>query len=185
MHGVTGRIGRRPMSQSCFTNVVFAIAGLLLLQACTPEFSSFGDRASGLHPSPFKPSPDLQYYPNDQLLAAAQNQFKEGNYGNAQHYYQRAVEVMPNDPEAWLGLAASYDRIRRFDLADRAYRQAAKYVGNRAEYYNNLGYSYLLRGNLIQAREYFLKAYELDPSNPTVLNNLELLRGSVLRPSRG
>ena len=24
-------------------------------------------------------------------------------------------------PQAWLGLAASYDRLKRYDLADRAY----------------------------------------------------------------
>jgi Flp pilus assembly protein TadD len=26
----------------------------------------------------------------------------------------------PEDAEAWIGLAASYDRVRRFDLADQA-----------------------------------------------------------------
>lgn len=173
------------MNKSRFSNIMPAIAALLPLAACTPEFSSFGDRVSGLEPSPLKSTSDPAYYPDAKLLAAAKNQYKEGNYGNAQRYYQRAVEVMPNDAEAWLGLAASYDRIRRFDLADRAYRQAAKYIGHRPEYYNNVGYSHLLRGNLLQARSYFLKAYELDPSNPTVLNNLKMLSGSVTRPTRG
>ena len=46
-------------------------------------------------------------------------------------------------------------------------------------YYNNVGYSHLLRGNLKEARSNFLKAYELAPNDPTVANNLELLRSST------
>ena len=36
----------------------------------------------------------------------------------------------------------------------------------------------MLRGNLREARRSFLRAYELDPGNPVVLNNLELLNSS-------
>ena len=52
-------------------------------------------------------------------------------------------------------------------------------IGGRPEYYNNVGYSYLLRGNLLQARSSFLKAYELDPANETTANNLQLLSNSA------
>jgi Flp pilus assembly protein TadD len=44
---------------------------------------------------------------------------------------------------------------------------------------NNRGYSYLLRGDLVRARQQFLKAYELDPPNKVVLSNLELLNSST------
>jgi Flp pilus assembly protein TadD len=162
---------------------VSAALSAAAIQGCTTMdgvFSTFGDTVSGLE-TPV----DVEYYPDDQVLAAAQNQFNEGNYGHAQHYFKQAVAAAPNDAEAWLGLAASYDRIRRFDEADKAYRQAAELVGGRPELYNNLGYSYLLRGNLTRAREYFLKAYELDPANETIANNLELLRDSVTYPRRG
>ena len=167
---------------------VLAIAAVLgaapILEGCTTmdgvAFSAFGDRVSGL-----QTPPDVEFYPDDEVLAAAKNQFEEGNFGHAQHYYKRAVAVAPNDAEAWLGLAASYDRIRRFDEADKAYRRLAEMIGGRPEFYNNLGYSYLLRGNLVKARQYFLKAYELDPQNERVANNLELLRNSVTYPERG
>lgn len=43
---------------------------------------------------------------------------------------------------------------------------------------NDRGYSYLLRGDLGKARAKFLKAYQLDPTNPTVINNLQLLNSS-------
>jgi Flp pilus assembly protein TadD len=37
----------------------------------------------------------------------------------------------------------------------------------------------MLRGDLVGARKKFLKAYERDPHNPTVVNNLKLLNESA------
>jgi len=142
--------------------------------------SSFGNSVAAVEiPATVEP------YPDDEVLRVAKTHFAEGNYGHAARYYERAVEVAPGDGEAWLGLAASYDRIRRFDLADRAYRNAARYAGHRPEYFNNVGFSYLLRGDVRKARSNFLKALELDPDNPTLLNNLELLRESVRKIGTG
>jgi Flp pilus assembly protein TadD len=172
------------MINSRWAPAAFLVAAVVGLQGCTNPgsfgYPAFGDTVSGLDNQVA-----VEYYADDQVLAQAKNLFTEGNYGRAQQFYQRAVELTPNDAEAWLGLAASYDRVRRFDLADRAYRQAAALIGNRPEFYNNLGYSFLLRGDLVKARDYFLKAYELDPANPTIANNLELLRDSVSSPQRG
>jgi Flp pilus assembly protein TadD len=155
----------------------------LLLSACNATsdglLSSWGN-----DPVSIELPPKVEAYPDDQVLSVAKAQFAAGNYGHAARYYERAVEVTPNNAEAWLGLAASYDRVRRFDLADRAYREAARYSGGQPEYYNNIGYSYLLRGDLVKARSNFLKAYELDPSSVTVNNNLELLRENASRAKR-
>ena len=122
---------------------------------------------------------DLSSAEIDQAVAEAKNQFRSENYGNSGALFYKAVQLAPNDGVAWLGLAASCDRIGRFDLADKAYRQAFRYIGATPEYYNNVGYSYLLRGKLQDARKNFLKAYELAPNDPTVKNNLELLASSV------
>src|SRR3712207_5429042 len=158
------------------------VCAIPLLGACNSTsgpLSTFGNGAAELAlPDSVKP------YPDGEVLAVAQLQFSEGNYGHAARYYERAVEVAPNDPEAWLGLAASYDRVRRFDLSDRAYREAARYIGNRAEYYNNVGYSYLLRGDMTKARSNFMRAHELAPSNLTINNNLELLRDGMRSSKR-
>ena len=61
--------------------------------------------------------------PNDDL-ELGKKQYRANNFGIAERYFRRAVETHPRDAEAWVGLAASYDRLRRFDLADRAYKQA-------------------------------------------------------------
>ena len=128
---------------------------------------------------------DPKYYPSDEPLKLGMEHFGRGDYGLAERYFRDAVEKAPRDVTAWVGLAASYDRLRRFDLADQAYSHAIKLRGLTVHILNNQGYSMMLRGNLKEARRKFLKAYELDPGNPTIANNLELLNTSyrfVQRP---
>lgn len=118
---------------------------------------------------------DPQFFPSDDYIRQAKVYFKNENYGLAAQSYQKAVEVTPKDVEAWLGLAASYDHLRRFDLADQAYERVMQLGADNAAILNNAGYSQLLRGDLKSARRFLLKAYELDPSNPIIQNNLKLL----------
>ncbi len=112
--------------------------------------------------------------PSDDL-ALGKKQYRAGNFGLAERYFRRATETHPRDAEAWVGLAAAYDRLRRFDLADRAYDQAAAIIGPTPELLNNRGYSYMLRGDYPHARSTLLAAAAKDPQNPYVKNNLELL----------
>jgi Flp pilus assembly protein TadD len=121
---------------------------------------------------------DVKYYPSDEPLRLGEEYFNRGIYGTAEEHFQKAVEKAPKDPSAWIGLAASYDRLGRFDLADRAYQQAGKLTGETMQILNNEGYSLMLRGKLAAAREKFTKAYRLEPENPTVLNNINLLNAS-------
>jgi Flp pilus assembly protein TadD len=121
---------------------------------------------------------DVQYYRSDEPLKLALEHFNRGSFGLAAKYFEDAVTKAPKDATAWIGLAASYDRIGRFDLADRAYKQAIRLVGESTALLNNQGYSYMLRGKLVEARRKFLRAYEREPNNPTVINNLELLNSS-------
>jgi Flp pilus assembly protein TadD len=105
--------------------------------------------------------------------------FNAGNFSLAERHFRRAVELHPRDLDSWVGLAASYDRLRRFELADRAYDQAIKIAGSTGEILNNRGYSYMLRGDYRRARETLLEAQAQDPGNPYIKNNLELLEASV------
>jgi tetratricopeptide (TPR) repeat protein len=112
--------------------------------------------------------------PSDDLNLG-KKQYRAGNFGLAERYFRRAVELHPRDAEAWVGLAAAYDRLRRFDLADRAYAQVTAIIGPTAEVLNNRGYSYMLRGDYPHARTTLLAAAAKDPKNPYIKNNLELL----------
>jgi Flp pilus assembly protein TadD len=116
--------------------------------------------------------------PNDELAQGKKN-YRANNFGLAEQHFRRAVELHPRDAEAWLGLAASYDRLRRFDLADRAYGQAASIVGETVEILNNQGFSYMLRGDFKHARAKLLLADSKDPGNKYVANNMHLLEESM------
>jgi Flp pilus assembly protein TadD len=120
----------------------------------------------------------VKYFPSDEPLRMALEMFNRGNYGLAERYFRDAVERNPRDVTAWVGLAASYDRLARFDLADRAYRFAIKLGGQTTQVLNNQGYSYMLRGNYARARQLLLRAQAREPNNPVIANNLALLDGS-------
>jgi tetratricopeptide (TPR) repeat protein len=133
----------------------------------------------GVSPRPEKQSArTLGGDPNDDLNLG-KKYFRAGSFGVAEQHFRKAVEAAPRDAEAWTGLAAAYDRLKRFDLADRAYNQAMAIVGATPEILNNHGYSYMLRADYARAREKFLAAQAKDPTNPYIRNNLELLEESA------
>jgi Flp pilus assembly protein TadD len=121
---------------------------------------------------------DIKYYRSDEPLRMGIEHFNRGHYGIAERYFRDAVEKAPKDVTAWVALAASYDRVARFDLADRAYRMAIRLAGETTEILNNQGYSYMMRGDLVAARRKFEKALMREPGNPTIVNNLQLLNAS-------
>lgn len=183
------------MGASSLRVVVSAAACLLWLAGCEttsqtneplqvtsaplPEVEATGT----LPPDPSGPPPPatpelLGKDPNDDL-SVGKKYFHQGSYGMAERHFRKAVELHPRDAESWLGLAASYDRLRRFDLADRAYRQAIKIAGPKPEILNNQGFSYMLRGDYRRARTTLLAALAKDPESPYIQNNLQLLEKSA------
>jgi Flp pilus assembly protein TadD len=114
-------------------------------------------------------------------LSLGKRHYRERNYGLAEQHFRRSVERLPRDGEGWLGLAASYDRLKRYDLADRAYKEALDIYGPRPEVLNNIGYSFLLRGDLRRARAKFAEAQRQDPENPTIANNIALVDEAARR----
>lgn len=130
-------------------------------------------------------SPEAKYVPSDDPMREGYQQFQQGDFGLAQQYFQDAVEKAPRDAHAWLGLAASYDKLARFDMADRAYQSAVKLKGRTAQVLNNEGYSHLLRGDIKKARALFKEALRAEPRNETVIDNLALLdSGARYLPSQ-
>lgn len=162
---------------------IIALLTLVAVAGCDETgfspFSAFSDGSAAL-----EDNANREYYPDDANLVAAKAQFREGNYGKSYTLFKKSLDVTPEDPAAWLGFAASADMLRRFDKADFAYKKLQPVIGNRIEYHNNRGYSLLLRGDLRGARKHFIRAYEIDPSNETAANNLEMLRNSVNYPKR-
>ncbi len=115
--------------------------------------------------------------PNDDLTHG-KRYFRANDFGLAEKSFRAAAEKHPRDAEAWVGLAASYDRLRRFDLADRAYAEAIRLIGPTPQILNDQGFSYMLRGDYARAQRTLHQAQVKDPSNPYIKANLELLEES-------
>ena len=115
---------------------------------------------------------------NATYVERGQWHYRDGAFGLAEKNFRAAVEKKPSDAEAWVGLAASYDQLRRFDHAERAYKSVIKLVGHTPTVLNNLGYHYYLRGNRRSAVQTLERAQEAAPDNPFIANNLRTIRGS-------
>lgn len=114
-------------------------------------------------------------YTAEGALSEARGHFRNNDFGHSAALYKRAVELAPKNAEAYVGLGASYDRLRRFDLSDRVYASLFALSGATAQYYNNVGYSYMLRGKLAEAMSNFRKAQQLAPDNVVIANNMQLV----------
>ena len=109
-------------------------------------------------------------------LNAGKAQFRDANYGLAEKHFRKAVELRADNAEAWLGLAASYDQLGRFDFSDRAYEQLVKLAGRKPQVVNNMGYSQLLRGNKKKAKALLVEARKGLADTTVVDANLALLK---------
>ena len=138
--------------------------------------SSFGNAALSPGEVADVASPDAA-----SALKSGNAAFRNGLYGQSAGYFKHAVEMDPKNPRAYVGLGASYDRLGRFDLADKIYAALLSLTGETAQYYNNVGYSQMLRGNLSAALANFRKAKALDPDNPIISNNIKLLSNAAAR----
>jgi Flp pilus assembly protein TadD len=124
---------------------------------------------------------DIGDYTADRAMSEARAHFRNNDYGYSATLYKRVVDLDPKDAEGYVGLGASYDRLGRFDLSDRVYQTLFALSGGTAQYYNNVGYSYMLRGNLTLALTNFRKAKALAPDSVVVANNLQILANTVAR----
>ncbi|NKB50583.1 MAG: tetratricopeptide repeat protein [Alphaproteobacteria bacterium] len=107
-------------------------------------------------------------------LAQGREHFAQANYGIAVDSFNAAVNLDPRSIRALNGLAASYDNLGRFDLAQRYYSTALALDPKSAVTLNNAGYSQLLQGNVEEAQKMFEVAAKIDPENARITANIEL-----------
>ena len=164
-----GRIGKIGLGLVLLGAVALPLAGC----------SSMGQSAFGDNKLDVADVKDIGDYTSDRALSEARAHFKNNDFGYSAALYKRVVELSPKDPQGYIGLSASYDRLGRFDLSDRVYASLYQISGGSAQYYNNLGYSYMLRGNLTVALTNFRKAKALAPDSAVVANNLQILANAA------
>ena len=149
------------------------------LSACSSAGGLIGNSSFGNNKMQVAEIDGIGDYTAERALREARGHFRNNDFGHSAALYKRAVELNPKNAEAYVGLSASYDRLGRFDLSDRVYASLYSVTGGTTQYYNNVGYSYMLRGNVSAALTNFKKARALDPENIVVANNIQILQNAA------
>ena len=103
------------------------------------------------------------------------------DYKAARAELTKARPLQTGDVRALLAFAIAADMTSAFTMADQAYDALSTSTVDRATLFNNMGYSYMLRGDLDQAMSYLTEADRLRPGDPTIRNNIEMLRKVTVR----
>jgi len=107
-----------------------------------------------------------------------------GQYGLAIDALARALHDDPSNARTLTLLAEAYDRLHRYDLADRYHGEALRVDPNFVAALNNWGYSYLVRGDRSRAVGLLERAAAAKKDNPIIAANLRLAAGSATAASR-
>ena len=106
-------------------------------------------------------------HPDDQeaLFTLALTAKREGNYIDAQRYYQQVLSLKPSDAHVISNLGNLYVALGEPEQASSLYHQAIELAPNNGVYYFNLSKALSQKSMLVlqDADENFLKARELSP----------------------
>lgn len=164
---------------------VIGVCALFVFSGCAASKNMlagiFGDVAGQTDPVPAanKNQPAMEPATAYQLARHFQ---KQGRHALAVDELLKVVKADPDHANAYNALGVSYDRLREFDLAAAAYREALRIDPTLAYVYNNIGYSHLLQGNLEHAAKAFETAVSLDSEKTRYQNNLALAHARLGKP---
>jgi tetratricopeptide (TPR) repeat protein len=103
-------------------------------------------------------------------LSAAEVALKSGDFGAAQGYFRRALEISPEDPAAAYNVGEIFFSNQKIDDAVAYFELAIKIKSDWPKAYHRLGLVYLNKGDFPKALENLKKFLELDPQNPEAAN---------------
>lgn len=129
------------------------LAGVALVASgCTADWSN-GQSAN----YKWTQNPPVQASSQDPY-ALGKKQFADGLYGMALKSFRVALVHEPKSLDRLNAVAATYDKLGRFDLAERYYALALGVDPNSVQTLNNIGYSFLMQKDYVSARYYLDQA---------------------------
>ncbi len=96
--------------------------------------------------------------PAEDAYAAGKKHYKKALYGLALKNFRAALSHKPKSVETLNAVAATYDRLGRFDLSRRYYARALALDPESPQTLNNIGYSFVMQKDYVSARAYFERA---------------------------
>ena len=134
------------------------------------------------------PFADTEVQQSQDPYETGRTYFEEQQYGLALAAFRESLRQHPDAPRELNAVAACYDQMLRFDLADGYYNLALNLDPNSVQTLNNLGYSHYRRSQegygseyLMSARTYLARAGALAAGNPVVARNLDLIETAMAR----
>lgn len=112
---------------------------------------------------------------SDVYLEMANIYWRSQNAPAALTYYNKACEADPSSADARLARAKFYERTSNFFLMLYELEQLEKMGYTSADMFTRMGSVFLLSKDTPKAKEYFEKAVQLDPGNPSALYFLTVL----------
>jgi Flp pilus assembly protein TadD len=110
---------------------------------------------------------------------AGMSALRVSDMGQAAPLLERATSFPNATWRAWNGRGVAADYRRDWAVADESYARAAALAPQRAEIFNNAGWSLLVRGRWDEALGKLEQAASLDPKSARIAQNLELARSAV------
>ena len=106
---------------------------------------------------------------------------EKGEYEKAVEHFKKSLSIDINYAAAHDGLGITYDLLAKGDLAIACYKKAISLNPARAGFYNNIGFSELIKGHFEEAENNFLAGIALDPDFVKAQRNLAILYGMTGR----
>ncbi|MGG7054687.1 tetratricopeptide repeat protein [Nitrosomonas sp. ANs5] len=110
------------------------------------------------------------------LYQAGRQHQQAGDFPAAIAAYEKILAIDPAYVEAHNGLGVVHAQMDNPQLAVRHLTTAIELAPLASHLHNNLGYAYLLQGNLADAERGFQQALQLDPENEQARANLMTVR---------
>ncbi len=113
----------------------------------------------------------------EQYFDVARTSYKLGYIDEAIDYYKKSIEANTSAINAYLALASIYFEDGNFAEGKKYIDEALIIDYNNPDVHNDLGVYYEGIGDVAKAREEYLKALEIDPTNTFANNNLDRIDG--------
>ncbi|MBW1732229.1 MAG: tetratricopeptide repeat protein, partial [Deltaproteobacteria bacterium] len=133
------------------------------------------DRCARFHPASdpwVNTLTDELCYGTEELLVLASKAVSELNIEKALNFFNRAMEVDPQNPKVQIALAKAYWMLGRTNLAQKFFKNTLQLDPRNDEAHFYLGLILRKEKDFVGAEKMFLKALKFQSSNANVYNNL-------------
>ncbi|MBM4145222.1 MAG: tetratricopeptide repeat protein [Nitrospira sp.] len=107
-----------------------------------------------------------------EAIQSALQLYQSGDLHHAKDYFEKILEVQPNNAEILYFLGIVYAQLEKPDLAMHYIKNSLQYNADNADAYFVLGLDYQKKGNIDEAISHYQRALQINPDLPRIYNNM-------------